>query len=134
MESIALRIEPGLYVVARGPLPKGATALLDPDCLRCEFHGAGETSSVFPESDLQATDPDASTLEAERGWRWLRVDGPLPFSAVGILAAIAGPLAAAEIPIFVVSSFDTDHILIPETRLESSVAALRGAGLLVDGA
>ena len=46
MESIALRIEPGLYVVARGPLPKGATALLDPDCLRCEFHGAGETSSV----------------------------------------------------------------------------------------
>jgi hypothetical protein len=68
---------------------------------------------------------------AERGFRALRVAGTVPFSANGVLAAIATPLASARIPIFVVSTFDTDYVLVRESELENAVAALRAAGHVV---
>jgi hypothetical protein len=64
----------------------------------------------------------------ERGWRALKVMGPLPFSMTGVLAALAQPLAQAGISIFAISTFDTDYILVKEIRLEEAVAALREAG------
>ena len=38
------------------------------------------------------------------------VSGPLDFSAVGILASLIEPMARAGIPVFVVSTFDTDYL------------------------
>jgi len=64
----------------------------------------------------------------ERGWRCLAVRGPLPFSVSGILASLAGQLAAAEIPIFALSTFDTDYVLVRDVHLERALAALEGAG------
>lgn len=68
----------------------------------------------------------------EPGWRCLAVLGPLPFWATGILAALAGPLAAAEISVFAVATFDTDFVLVQESRLEAALEALRRAGHAVD--
>lgn len=65
---------------------------------------------------------------AERGWRVLAVRGPLAFSLTGVLASLAGPLAEAGIPIFVVSTYDTDLLLVVDDRLEEAVAALGAAG------
>lgn len=67
-------------------------------------------------------------VHAERGFRALKVVGPLDFSLVGVLASIAMPLAQAGISIFAISTFDTDYILIREQQLPSAVAALREAG------
>ena len=67
-------------------------------------------------------------VSAERGYRALRVLGRLPFEATGVLASIADPLAAARIPIFAVSTYDTDYILVPGDRLTRAVEALRVAG------
>lgn len=67
-------------------------------------------------------------VRADRGWRALRVAGPLDLALTGVLAAILAPLAAAEVPIFAVSSFDTDYVLVPAARLEQAIAALRAAG------
>ncbi len=39
-------------------------------------------------------------VRAERGWRALKIEGPLDFLLVGVLASIAEPLARAGIPIF----------------------------------
>ena len=64
----------------------------------------------------------------EGGWRCLAVRGPLAFSATGILASLAGPLAEAGVPIFAVSTFDTDYVMVPAGRLEDALAALAGAG------
>src|SRR6516165_3887832 len=49
---------------------------------------------------------------SEREWRCLRVAGPLAFSSVGILASLVEPLARGGIPVFVVSTFDTDYLLL----------------------
>lgn len=58
----------------------------------------------------------------------LVVRGPLDFGATGILAALAGPLAAAAIPILALSTFDTDIVLVRTAALEAAVLALEGAG------
>lgn len=69
-----------------------------------------------------------SGVPCERGWRALKVSGPLDFSLTGILAALTVPLADANIPIFALSTFDTDYILVKETQLTAAVAALESAG------
>lgn len=67
-------------------------------------------------------------VRREGGWRALKVAGPLDFSLTGILAALAGPLAAAGVSLFAISTFDTDYILIKETALTQASAVLRAAG------
>jgi hypothetical protein len=67
-------------------------------------------------------------VRAENGWRALKVAGPLDFGLTGVLAALAGPLAAAKISIFALSTFDTDYLLVKETALTAATQALRRAG------
>jgi hypothetical protein len=71
--------------------------------------------------------------EVERGFRALVVDATLDFTLTGIVAALADPLAAAGIPIFGISTYDTDHILVRETALPAAVKALREAGHEIAG-
>jgi hypothetical protein len=65
---------------------------------------------------------------AERGWRCLKVQGPLEFSVTGILAELAGTLAAADISLFALSTFDTDYLLVKQETLPAAIAALEMAG------
>lgn len=60
----------------------------------------------------------------ELGWRCLKVLGPLEFEQVGILAKISKVLAENRISIFVVSTYDTDYILVKEDLLEKAINAL----------
>ena len=67
-------------------------------------------------------------VRAEGPFVAFRVAGTLEFGLVGIVASLATPLAAAEIPIFVVSTFDTDWVLVPAERADEAAGALTGAG------
>ena len=67
-------------------------------------------------------------LAAQKGFKALRVDGKLPFHLTGVLASLANPLASADVPIFVVSTHDTDYVLVPERMLARATTALREAG------
>ena len=58
----------------------------------------------------------------------LKVNGPLDFNIVGVVAAISAPLALAGIPIFVISTFDTDYLLVKEEHLEKSIGLLEHQG------
>lgn len=66
--------------------------------------------------------------EAQRGFRGLVVDGTLDFALTGIIAQLAQPLAEAGIPIFGVSTYDTDYVLAREEDLEGAKIALQSAG------
>ena len=71
----------------------------------------------------------------EDGWRALEVAGTFAFTEVGVLLQVAAPLAAVGISILAIATFDTDYVLVQETRLTRAVAALRRAGHTVrDGA
>ena len=73
-----------------------------------------------------ASIPEGSV--AERGWRCLKVHGPLDFSQTGILSSLAEPLAKAGLGIFAVSTYDTDYLLVKANELHKAVRALRQAG------
>jgi hypothetical protein len=72
-------------------------------------------------------------VKAVRGWRALEVEGPIDFEAVGVLRALAAPLADAAVSIFAIATYDTDVVLVRETDLRRAVAALRDAGHPVEG-
>ncbi len=72
-------------------------------------------------------------IKAERGFRCLAVVGRLDFSLPGVIASLSAPLAAARVSIFVVSTFDTDLLLVRATQLPQAVAALRDAGHTLNG-
>jgi hypothetical protein len=69
-----------------------------------------------------------ASVQAERGWRCLRVAGRLDFSLTGVLASISGPLAAANVSIFALSTYDTDYVLVRGERLAAASEALSAAG------
>ena len=67
-------------------------------------------------------------IRAERKRRLMQVEGTLPFSLTGVLAAIAVPLAEAQVSIFAVSTYDTDYVLVEEGELEKAIRVLETAG------
>lgn len=81
-----------------------------------------ELSIVCPQQAVPAT------TQAERDWRALCVAGPLDFALTGILAALAGPLAAAGVSIFALSTYDTDYVLVRAADLDRAITALAAAG------
>jgi uncharacterized protein len=66
--------------------------------------------------------------QIEIGWVALVLQGPFQFGVTGVLAAVAVPLAAAAIPIFALSTFDTDLVLVKRAQLATALGALEGAG------
>jgi hypothetical protein len=56
------------------------------------------------------------------------LEGPFAFSQVGILSSFIAPLAGAGVPIFAISTFDTDYILIQKQYAGAALAALQKAG------
>ena len=67
-------------------------------------------------------------VRAERGWCALEIEGPIDFNLTGVLAGLTVPLADAGISVFVMSTFDTDWLLVREPQLPVALTALRRAG------
>jgi uncharacterized protein len=66
--------------------------------------------------------------KANHGWKAIKISGQLDFSLVGIIAEISGILRDSGIPIFVISTFDTDFILVKSEKLEVAIGSLRDKG------
>ena len=67
-------------------------------------------------------------VQASAGWRALKLVGPFELSQVGVLLAVAQPLAQAGISILPIGTFQTDYVLVAEARLASAVEVLAAAG------
>lgn len=80
---------------------------------------------------LDGAVPDG--VPAEHGWCALKVVGPLQFSMVGILVSLAMPLSQAGVSIFVISTYDTDYLLVKGLDLSDALLALRQAGHTIIG-
>jgi len=81
-----------------------------------------ELSVVCPQGSVPAG------VLCEGGWKCIKVNGPLDLSLTGILASLAVPLAKAGVPIFAISTYDTDYILVKAADLEKAAVAIRDAG------
>lgn len=67
-------------------------------------------------------------VQCQPGWRILKVHGPFVLSEIGVLSALAAPLAESNISLFAVSTFDTDYLLVASATLSSAINALERAG------
>jgi len=80
-----------------------------------------ELSIVCP-SSLYITSENS-----DADWSCLKVKGPLDFSLTGVLADISAVLAESGISIFVISTYNTDYILVKTDSLERAKEVLRNA-------
>ena len=67
-------------------------------------------------------------VRAERGFRALRLKGPIDFAATGVLSAVVAPLADASISVFALATYDTDYVMVRAADLTRATAAWHDAG------
>lgn len=72
--------------------------------------------------------PRGMDIKAERGFRCIQLEGAFGFEAVGILESVLAPLAHASVPIFAVSTYDTDWVLIQAKHWQTALSVLTAAG------
>jgi len=77
-----------------------------------------ELSIVCSQKDIP------SDIKFEGDWKILKIEGPLDFSLVGILSSISTILAQNGISIFVISTYDTDYILVKNDDMDSALESL----------
>jgi hypothetical protein len=75
-------------------------------------------------SIVSSQDMVPADIDAERGWVAMRVAGELDISSVGVLAKLTGALADASVPVFALSTYDTDILLVKSTQTGTAIAAL----------
>lgn len=116
---LVLTLMEGTLAVARLEPGQGVPGWVDwTDPLVAVTRTADELSVVCADERV----PEDVT--AERGWRAFKVEGPLDFALTGILARLSGALADANIPLFAISTYDTDYVLVRAGDVERAADAL----------
>ena len=109
-----------------------AICRLEPDvdipswALAGDFYSITRTVEELSLVCLQEVVPEGT--RAEKGYRCLKVGGPLDFSLTGILSSLTIPLAQAGISVLAISTFDTDYLLVKEAQVDRAVQKLSQAG------
>ena len=119
---LPLTVLPETLAVCRLPADAPVPAWTSGDGLVSLTRTGDELSIVCPAGRVPRGVP------AEGGWRAFRVNGAIPFGVTGILAGLSSPLATAGVPIFAISTYDTDYVLVKAADLPRAVSALERAG------
>lgn len=109
-----------------------AIVRLGPDALVPDWAQRGELISVTRTGDelsiVCPIDNLPPHVASSHRWTCLKLEGPFPFSQTGVLLSFIDPLSTRGIPIFAISTYDTDYVLIQQEWGEAAVSALRHAG------
>ena len=117
-----LRTLPDSYAVVRLHPGADLPEWVDKGPFRSVTRTDNEVSVVCRDFDV----PDGESVD--RGWTVLETMGPVDFSLTGVISSLVEPLAAAEVPIFVISTFESDYVLVRSSDLARAADALEGAG------
>ncbi|KOX94135.1 hypothetical protein AMS69_09525 [Haloarcula rubripromontorii] len=119
LEDATVTVADEVYAVCR-------TAHPDPDAFAMV---QDETETTVIVDQTSTTVDEAASVE--RGWKRLTFDVELPFELVGFLAVVASALADADVSVFVVSAYSTDHVLVKQSDLETALQTLDDLGCRV---
>jgi len=86
-----------------------------------------ETTVIIEQSKYD----DEDVIEIEKDWKVLTFDMVLPFELVGFLAKVSKVLADEKIPLFAISAYSTDHILVKEKDLARAKKKLQNSGFII---
>lgn len=125
MVKLEMRFLPGRFAICR----LDSRSAVPPWAVRGEFFSVTRT-----EDELSIVCDEENVPEGvvcEKGYIALKVLGLFDFSLIGILASITAVLAAANVSIFALSTYDTDYILMREADKTGTEEALRSAGYII---
>jgi hypothetical protein len=112
---------PGPYAIVR----------LSPDAPVPDWATKGDFTSITRTPDELSIVCPADNLprdvDSHHHWICLKLEGPFPFSLTGVLLSFIEPLSRNDIPIFAISTYDTDYVLIPEEHARA-LDVLRDTG------
>jgi hypothetical protein len=121
-QKLKFRQLPGFYAIVRQPQ----------DAPVLDWATKGDFTSITRTVDeLSIVCPaDSVPKDIDPGSRWicLKLEGPFPFSQTGILLSFIEPLSNNGVPIFAISTFDTDYVLVQEESSGAAMNALQRAG------
>lgn len=124
--ALHLRTVPGRYAVAQLPADAPIPAWANAPGFSAIVRASDELTIVCQQEHVPADIP--GTLRAERDWICLRTVGPFDFQAAGIVYALIQPLSTQGVGVFVVCTFDGEHLLIAARDEEKARALLAAAG------
>ncbi|HET6928754.1 MAG TPA: ACT domain-containing protein [Candidatus Acidoferrum sp.] len=120
--TLTLSVTEGLYAIVKFPGDAAIPAWANGSGFLSVTRTLEELSVVAAEAGVPAE------LNASRGWRMLKVHGPFAFDEVGVVASLANPLARVGVGIFVISTYDTDYLLVQQEEIPVAVETLEHAG------
>ena len=123
-QTFGLRLKTTRYAVAQLE-PTSEFAPL-PDWIGGDFFSVTRTPNEI--SVICAEDSVPDGLRSQGGWRCLEVVGPFDFDHVGVLSALSDTLARAGVSLLALATYETDYLLVQQSRLATALAALRAAG------
>ena len=98
--------------------------------MKKEFYFVGKTGEEISLVCITENTP-LNTLKREDGWKAFRIQGVLDFSLIGILSKISTILAENKIGIFVVSTYNTDYILVKKENFDRALGLLKEKGYVI---
>ena len=123
MEQLSLLVLPDKYAMYRFEADSDL-----PDWIKAsEFYSVTKTKDELSVVSRQS-DSISESADANQDWRILKIEGPLDLSSTGIIANISGILAERSIPIFTISTYDTDYILVKNHDLNNAIETLKAIG------
>lgn len=92
----------------------------------------GECSVIANQQQLDALGAGNSEHDLREGpFKLLGINGQLDFSLTGVLHQLTKPLSEASIPIFTISTFDTDYVLINAQNIQPAIDTLTKSCLTI---
>jgi hypothetical protein len=113
---------------------RGAYAVVrfEPGSSIPDWAAKGEFTSITRTADelsiVCLADHLPRDVDSQHRWICLKLQGPFPFSQTGVLLSFIEPLSSKGIPIFAISTYDTDYVLIQEEFAGMSLDSLQQAG------
>ena len=96
-----------------------------PRCPVPDWATKGDFTSITRTADelsiVCATDNLPPDVRSPHRWICLKLEGPFRFSQTGVLLSFIEPLSNNNIPIFAISTYDTDYVLVQEQFLEAAL-------------
>ncbi len=120
--AIKLRHVDGRYGVARLAAGAAMPPWLD---------GPGLSAAIRAEDELTIVcrlERIPEGIEVDAPWACFRSVGPFDFQAAGIVQSLVDPLSRDGLGVFVLCTFDGEHLLVAERDKDRAVRLLSAAG------
>ena len=119
---LRLRVMPQVYAICSFP----------PDAILPDWAHCSSILSITktPKEITLVCEEDHVPGECQKSenFKCIKVEGSFDLDAVGVLASIAGPLAQNRISLYVISTYDTDYVLIHAKNIDKAVSCLDKLG------